>query len=215
MEMTANERAIALNIVNQFMKMGFSEEYHRPQNWSMYEWFDKNNLHKSGYVYASGATKAVFFADTLKNWVLKVALPDIDVAERDYCRLEYDNYVEAKKAGLSHYFATTEFIAEVGGVRFYAQEKVYVDEEVDGFVYDTLKQEYERDGSNYDPDGLWDEIDSMDGYSKVMYVYDDSALGDFIDRFHINDLHGGNFGRRSDGEFVMIDFSGYGAHVWR
>ena len=213
MKATSWERDIALRIVDLIINKGFAEPfYSEARPYSMWDWLDKHGLFQQGFQYADGATKGVIFHEDLDDWVIKFRLPR-EFAEKDYCTREYENYVLAEEAGLDYYFATTEYLCEREGIIFYLQEQVICDEEVDSDIYDKLQCRYEESGTPYDNDSLWEEVEELDAYERVMLLYNNEALANFISQRHINDLHCGNFGMAGD-HYVMIDYSGFGSGVW-
>ena len=209
------ERDIAINVVESMIRSGLSALYtaeRRP--YGLWDWLDDNKLFEQGISYADGATKAVIFHDDLDSYVIKFRLPREDPS-MDYCAREYDNYVLAEEAGLSYYFAETEYLCEREGIVFYLQEQVICDEaEVDGEICSKLQCQYEESNTPYDLDSLWSEVDEMSAYDRTMLLYDNKALSDFIVARRINDLHGGNFGMAGD-HYVILDYSGFGPGVWR
>ena len=208
------ERDIALDIVDFIINKGFAESFYAEKKpYSMWDWFDKHELfNEGGFQYNDGATKGVIFHEKLDGWVIKFRLPPED-PKKDYCAREYENYVAAKDAGLEYYFAATEYLCEREGICFYLQEQVICDEEVDSDIYDKLQCQYEESGTPYDNDSLWNEVEELSSYDRVMLLYGDAALADFISEHHINDMHCGNFGLAGD-HYVMVDFSGFGSQVW-
>ena len=213
MSATSWERDIAINIVESLIRNGLSALYtakFRP--YGLWDWLDDNKFFEKGITYADGATKAVIFHSDLDSYVIKFRLPQED-PEKDYCSREYENYVLAEEAGFSYYFAKTEYLCEREGIVFYLQEQVICDEEVDGEICSKLQRQYDEDGTPYDVDSLWSEVDEMDAYERTMLLYGNKELSQFIFDRRINDLHCGNFGMAGD-HYVMIDYSGFGSQVW-
>lgn len=209
MKMSNCERTVAMNIIDLFVQRGFISAFKNTSH-SMYNWMYDNGLLRNGYDYADGATKCVFMYDGLDSWVIKCRYPGM---ERDYCARECENYALAEEAGFGFYFAATEFLCEVDGIAFYVQERVDCDESVDCLIKDRLQCDYEDSNTPYDEDSLWEEVEELDAYSRIMLLYGDEALARFICERRINDLHCGNFGIRGD-SYVMVDFSGFGMAVW-
>lgn len=214
MKASSWERDIALDIVDFIIDKGFAEPFYTEKKpYSLWDWFDKNKLfNEGGFQYNDGATKGVIFHEKLDSWVIKFRLPR-ELAEKDYCAREYENYVAAEDAGLEYYFAATEYLCEREGIVFYLQEQVICDEEVDSDIYDKLQCRYEESDTPYDNEDLWNEIEEMNAYERVMLLYGNETLANFISERRINDLHCGNFGLAGD-HYVMIDFSGFGMSVW-
>ena len=207
------EYNIAVDLIDHCIDNGFMDFFHDGQkHYSMWDWFSQSGMFKEGYDYSDGATKGVIFHPELENWVIKFRLPCED-ADKDYCKREYDNYVAAEEAGLEEYFAVTAYLCERNGVCFYLQQKVYCDDTVDCEMHSKLQDRYENSNTPYDQDSLWEELECMDGYERIMVLYENQALANFVHQYHINDLHCGNFGMLN-GYYVMIDFSGFGSQIF-
>ena len=157
-----------------------------------------------------GCTKKVFVLDELANWVIKTDLFDLP-----YCQREADNYAAAMRENLAEYFAATFFFAEVDGVKFYIQEALYCHDEFGDDLSCEISNacfNYLRESSSYeDDDEVWYAVEEMDDLDRVFALIPcaPSRIERFISCHEINDLHEGNFGRRG-GEYVIMDFSGYG-----
>ena len=205
MKMTMDERSSLLKIVNTLLNAGLAAALDDEKSkYGLYHWYRDAGLKDFGISYADGATKAVFI-DSELDWVIKVSLRD---TTRNYCAREYENYCLAEEAGLDYYFAACDFLAEIDGIAFYAQEYVECDDGVDSTIYESLRASYEDEGSEYNDEDLWCEAQEIDGYDRIMVLYGNRKLAKFIDEHHINDLHCGNFGIAGD-HYVMIDYSGY------
>lgn len=212
MKMSKEERALALEYINLFVAKGLVEFYKKSRaerRSSLWDWYDDAKLENSGFNYADGATKTVLINDEL-DWVIKFVRPD---EERDWCGREYENYVLAEEAGLGYYFAATEYLCEVEGIRFYAQEMVICDESVDSSIADSYERRLQERGEEYDIDSIWEDIENMDAADRVELLYGNTELCQFVWDRRINDLHCGNFGIAGD-RYVMIDYSGFGRRVW-
>ena len=205
------ERDTALDLVDMLIDYHLMDAYASRSTSSLWDWFDSMHMENLGFTYASGATKAVFFHRDLHDWIIKVVLPDEQ--NNDYCRREWENYLAAEQAGLSQYFAATEYLTTVNGIAFYIQEKVFVDESVDSSIYDSASAERAARGEEIDEDALWDEVYDMEADERVELLYKNPKLTHFILSRHINDLHCGNFGMRG-GEYVLIDYSGFGLQAF-
>ena len=82
----------------------------------------------------------------------------------------------AEEAGLAHYFPETIYLGEFYGRPFYVQQKADCDEDqVTSDWYERLRDRYDEDGEEYDPDCLWDEIDCMDDDEKAFLSFHDRA----------------------------------------
>lgn len=207
MAMNTHERDIAMDAIELFMQHGFMEAFSN-SNGTMWDW--SQNCGLDGLQYTDGATKCVFFWDELTDWVIKCRLPS---EKLDYCSREYDNYRAAVEQGFEYYFAAVEYLCEVNGITFYAQSRVECDEDVDSCLCEKLMCSYEESGTPYNEDLVWDEIEAMDSYERMILLYNNTLLANFVSARRINDLHCGNFGTAGD-HYVMIDFSGFGSAVW-
>lgn len=200
MKMSMEDRKIAMEMVQKLLNCGIIEAItNKKAKYGIYNWYRETTLRQDGISYADGATKAVFI-DSVFNWVIKISLPGND---GDYCAREYENYCLATERGLDYYFAACDRLIEIDGITFYAQQYVECDEGVDSEIYEKI-----RPDSDNDVDTLWREVEEMEAWDRVMALYNDDALGQFIEERRINDLHCGNFGIAGD-HYVMIDYSGW------
>ena len=135
----------------------------------------------------------------------------------DYCEREAYFYEEAEEAGLSEFFAKTEYYGRTkNGVPFYVSEKVA---DTDYYRY-----HYDNDGDSKYKDRL-DMLKLVNELYKK-YYYETTRLWlldaiswygldktenllKFLQDNNINDLHGGNVGRRANGAPVIFDYSGF------
>ena len=209
MKMSLSDHNTAIKFIWKLLDAGLAAQMADKENHYLYDWFRKASL-GNGISFADGATKAVFISFDF-DWVIKVNLPG---EEFDWCGREYENYRLAEERGLGYYFAASEFLGEFEGIKFYAQEYVDCDEGVDSEIYDSLKARYKSSDNDVDDDCLWGEVEELDAEARVELLYNDDALVRFIWERRINDLHCGNFGIKGD-HYVMIDYSGFGAGVFR
>ena len=210
MKMSMEERNVALNLVNTLLKMGLSEYFHSDKaSNDLYDWFRENNLANMGFEYFSGATKCVLTHEEF-DWVIKFRYPG---EKKDYCAKEYENYIAAEKAGFAYYFAACDYLCQHDDINFYVQERVECTEDVDSVIYENLLLEYKEEGSEYDEDNIWYEVEDMESHDRMVALYGNHDLADFVENHRINDLHNGNFGVIGD-HYVMIDYSGFGYRVW-
>lgn len=191
---------------------GMAEYFHTHfhDKTDMCDWVRKSGVEeKLNLYYTSGATKGVIVpADG--DYVIKFNL----IGETcNYCGREYENWCLAEEAGLSQYFAETIYLTSCGKMVFYAQRMAVCDETAEDSMYYTLRDRYEADHCEYDVDNLWNIIDEMEADERVELLFGNDKLCDFIRSRHINDLHGANFGM-IDGQFVLIDYSGFGRQVF-
>ena len=149
-----------------------------------------------------GSSKVCFWDRFLGDWVIKVGLRNLSM---NYAEVEYEVYLEAKKCELEQYFPITIFLGELEGIKFYLQQRAeYAPEQVHSKLIERVS---ELEG--YDSYTLaWNVADDLETEDRVMFLFEDERLADFILSNGINDLHEGNFGY-IDGELVIIDFSGW------
>ena len=101
----------------------------------------------------------------------------------------------------------TIYLGNFGGRAFYVQQRADCNEDqVSSDWYERLRDQYEEDGEEYDPDCLWDEIDGMD--ERAMLMFSDGRFSHFLWEHGVGDFHEGNFGY-INGCVVLVDFSGY------
>lgn len=210
--MTINERQIAYDLIN---KVSSLDLYGALCTNNFFDWRDDNTdtLADNGIVIHSGCSKGVIVSDLLPNWVIKFNLP----CATDYCKLEYENYLSAKEEGFAEYFATTGKFDEVDNeLVFYYQERADVDSDyIEDVFFTSMSNSFHRgEYSDLSDDEFIEEV-----YSAVCEQTETEALravfgevpglDDFFYDHGINDLHSGNFGVKSTGVIVCIDFSGF------
>ena len=205
--LTDYEREVAITLVKALCEYGLAEnlaEYgeHGTENWFWY-----NKLSEMGFWASGGATKACIGHEDLPGWVIKVGYTK--GVSKDYATYEYSVYCAAEEAGLEYYFPKTVYLGECCGRAFYAQQKADCDEnQVTSDWYERLRDRYDEDGEEYDPDYLWDELDCMEAEDKARLCFGDEALCSFLWEHKVGDLHEGNFGYIR-GCLVIVDFAGY------
>lgn len=210
---TKQEVDFAVNLVNELVGLGMFECMESHGECGLCNWMFENNLHRLGYSWGSGVTKACISHTDLANWVIKVRFKD---TKRDYCSIEYNNYLSAVEEKLEGYFPFTDFLCEKEGFSFFIQERAEcnedTEEEVSSCWYESAREELIWDGE--DPQGEWfmdrvcDLVDDYDDLEKANIIFGNDKLTRFLQRNRITDLHQGNFGI-IDGNIVIIDFSGY------
>jgi hypothetical protein len=110
---------------------------------------------------------------------------------------------------MTEFFPQTFFLGRFDGRDYYIQERAECDEDaISSECYNQICSSYEEDGNECSPEWVWDEVDGLDDDERVNLLFHNSELIDFLYEHEINDLHEGNFGR-INGNFVIIDFSGY------
>ena len=205
--LSIQDREIAITIVNALVEYGLTDHLAQYGEHGTENWFFDNNLINAQFRMGSGATKVCISHPDLEGWVIKVGYTQ--GVKHDYATIEYNNYCKAEEAGLAQYFPETIYLGEFDGRAFYVQVECDCDEDqVTSDWYERLRDGYDEDGEEYDPDCLWDEIDGMDDDQKAFLMFRDSELCSFLWENGIGDLHEGNFGYYR-GCAVIIDFSGY------
>lgn len=178
---------------------------------------------------ATGATRMVFGLDDNPGYVFKILKDRSDI---DYNASEAFIYERACYAQLEEWFAWTEKVEtiEVNGIKtdIYVMEYCEVNSEaLEANSLDVAVKEYLADNntsleemSEEEKEHMysWLEEDSgtPEGICHYMYsIYDAeemNALYDFIDHYHINDTHCGNWGWRGE-HMVLIDFGGFERNI--
>lgn len=205
--LSIQEREIAITIINALVEYGLTDHLAQYGEHCTEDWFYHNKLSRLGFGASGGATKSCIWHRDLENWVIKVA--HTEHVKYNYATIEYENYIKACEAGLGRYFPETWCLGTFGGQVFYIQQRCDCDEgQVSSDWYERLRDEYDEEGTEYDVDCLWDEIDAMDDYEKAMLMFQDRELCDFLWHNDIGDLHEGNFGYLR-GCPVIVDFSGF------
>ena len=200
-----------------------------------YEYVDRYLLKqdpKLAFYSATGASKYVITLPDV-NWVLKIpfygtmleeyneetdeyewvysefdnAVMGEDWTGSDYCSAEVYYWQQAAQYGLAKCFAKTEYIGTIRNTPIYRQEKAMIYDEI-------YHHEYEEDFLEY----IADLCSSVDGYcfSRTwladFYIYYGEeklfTLMRFLQTYHINDLHSGNYGYIK-GRPVLTDYSDF------
>lgn len=207
MKPTINEIEIAKKIINGLIEHDFFDAIVCEDCENFGYWCDehKNYIEKAHLELHCGETKGCIISDELPNWVIKVGFITEDT--EDYCAIEADNFIDVVKKGLEEFFAAIYEICDIPlpesfsfkrYVTFFMQEKAEPDEEKTS----STCSEYTGTDDNSD----YDRLESLfEGYKND----DFEKLIEFIDDWHINDLHSGNFGYTKDGKVKIIDYSGY------
>ena len=168
------------------------------------------------FEFFSGATKGVFSVMTATE-VLPYVIKFPNIAYNvNYCQLEANYYADAEKEGLEGYFAECfpigtplDRIHKDFDLPFYLQRWCDVDSyETESDAADILM---EVNDWYDDIDDALMEVSGVHGKDyTIVYalISDDTHLDDFLFTHDIGDLHGANFGKL-DGDYVMVDYSGY------
>lgn len=129
----------------------------------------------------------------------------------DYCEVEYKVYQAAKKKGLEKFFAETMRIEDSP---VYIQEAY--EESLDDSWDSSISEEIRARVVNIQSDDPLYQLSLRVSEETLMVLINQNseedliALGGFLDRFDINDLHEGNSGW-FHGRLKFIDFCGYGS----
>ena len=210
----------ANDLLDELFSLGFEETinpkmgYYRAQKLDDWCRANKKYIKTHGLKFYHGITK-ICIVDPLNNdWVIKINF--IIPNESDFCNIEADNYKKACENGLQDYFAATYKISYPCKTTVCLQEQVKPKEDyIDSLFYNAAssefyKEDYENeddyfDDANYRVDDFTEEdrITAIYGFSPEI-----SRLINFIYDNEICDLHAGNWGTNSQGDIVMIDYSG-------
>ena len=205
--LTDYEREVAIVLVEALCEYGLADNLAQYGEHCTENWFWHNGLGKMGFCASGGATKVCISHSDLHNWVIKVGYTER--VSKDYATYEYNVYRSAQEAGLTQYFPETIYLGEFYGRPFYIQQEADCDEEqITSDWYERLRDQYDEDGEEYDPDCLWDELDCMETEDKARLCFGNEALCSFLWEHAVGDLHEGNFGYIR-GCLVIVDFSGY------
>ena len=205
--LTDYEREVAITLVEALCEYGLTENLAQYGEHGTENWFWHHNLRDAGFWASSGATKACIGHSDLCGWVIKVGYTEN--VRKDYATYEYNVYCAAEEAGLARYFSKTVYLGEFCGRAFYVQQKADCDEDqVTSDWYERLRDRYNEDGEEYDPDCLWDELDGMEAEDKARLCFGDEELCSFLWEHRVGDLHEGNFGYIR-GCLVIVDFAGF------
>jgi hypothetical protein len=209
--LTKVEREIAIAMVEALVEYGLNENLYAYGRNGAQNWFLNEGLECAGFGASAGETKICIWHGDLTNWVIKVGFVGNGYGGRikNHAAMEYNVYCKAEEAGLAHYFPETIYLGEFGGHSFYIQQWAECSEEgVSSEWYARLQDQYDEEGSDYDSDDLWCEIDNMTDDEKAMLTFNDKELCSFLWRNGVGDLHEGNFGF-VNGCLTIVDFSGY------
>lgn len=200
----------------------------------------KGVLADDSYCLASGVTKLVIIPE-LCDFVFKVSfngyyyqqyddnkLEDEDSYafeqfagsggsdSSDYCLAEYEKYQDLRAAGVSMFFAETEFAGVTkDGSRIFIQEKAYPRSH--GNSSKKASQESKdrvKSMESHNELNLFDYIYDTDWWALALECYGEDALQaleEYIqkDDSPLQDMHDENFGYRLDGTPCIIDFTDY------
>ena len=198
---------------------------------SFYDGFGKiaNRINDYHIDLTAGATKGVIISKDV-NFVFKIPFFEDDCGTEfnyDYCDLEVFNYNKAKKNQLNQFFSRTAYFDTIkteGGSRIpvYIQSKAIAFEDL--YLYDEddriLDKYYDRTVDKCPTKYLSQKANSYTGTYRLpllwindfIEIYGEDNfdnLGEFLDKYGINDLHRGNIGYDEDAFPIIFDFSGF------
>lgn len=214
MKLTELDKIELFELVKEYFGW-FSADFRDDRHCYFWDAYKERRLDSLGIEYYSGAVKYCVLFPDWEDVVVKFCYDD----EFDYCKREYENYRAAVYEGVEQYFPYTDYLGINNGIRFYVQQMAYVDEcDVYDSLYNILNENGSFDDIPYEDDDYakgeyisgW--IDDLEAEERVELLFGDNRLVEFINQYHINDLHDGNFGKIDDA-FVIIDFSGYGHYA--
>lgn len=207
--------------IKKLMKeYNFSELFRDPEY--AIEWLTdkkRNALEEDGYFIDSGATRIVIGHEDW-DFVFKFLYDWSD--DIDYCANELFIYNEAKKEGLSDYFAKCEYVGMYYATPIYAMERCDCDsDQLSSESYRTMFKKW----CAYNDRAEDDEVAQEEFYNESDYDCDDqegmlelaedywgwaetNRMIDFMDRYVVNDCHAGNWGK-IDSQLVIVDYAGY------
>ena len=167
-----------------------------------------------------GASRLVLW-DENYDYVIKIPLSMYD---EKYCQHEVEIYAAAVDKGLEHHFGWCECFLEPTD----CSVGIYVMEYLDGcedliyhdawtYAYEHYCEENHLDSSSEEIaedyinsyDGDKDNEILMDYFKSEMDIKEATLFERFIDRWHINDLHVGNYLLRNN-KMVICDYAGWG-----
>lgn len=165
---------------------------------------------KTDFSVSYGATKViVYFNNT--DWVIKAPIP----GSFDYCRVEAENWIRAKREGVGYAFAPCFYYGRPYGTPIYIQRRIQKD--LDEMVYQLYQYVSNKmpigedeDKEDY-TDRLYAEIDTNlcdNDRIEIFFGSEGAQIVDFVCKYNINDLHEGNFGYLKD-KLVIFDYSGF------
>lgn len=174
--------------------------------------------------WAAGMTKFVFSIPCVDNYVFKIPFltrfwykgtdKEKRIPQRDYCKLEAENYRLAEQEGVSDFFAETAYLCTFNDVPIYISEDASIK------------------ALNYDSHFVWDKVSNKSKKWSCMHIRRQQSFGfvddelepiawladkvdllkiinllDFFREYKIEDIHSENFVYTKDG-ILIIDYSG-------
>ena len=231
MKPTEHEIDLATSIITNLFQHNFkfALTYHRApdEKYGFYGFETWLRAHQEEFDcdWYSGETKVCIAPYILENWVIKVDF-DRNSCPEDYyeyyqlisfCEQELITYEKAVSNNLQSFFAPIYKIGTINDATFYLQEKVFPDADVVMNSFENYSkyfvEEEEYDDNVEYLDAVSEYASELDDEDRLRAMFDDyegvEELIEFINENEINDLHEGNYGRKSDGNWVIFDYSGY------
>lgn len=224
--LSEQERKDIDNVINKLIKYNIKQPAHREgpyiKSLGFPAWTNRNKywLIDNNIFFDSGASKMVFSAHTIKNWVIKIPFLFSEktcTGSRNLlnaCETEAQVYAKAVLNGVDKYFAPMFYYKTADGIPFYLQRKAECETEritdtVRRYVSKSYKREYFETDEDYEAEIICD-MDEMNDEEALCAFFNgwNNELIDFLDENEINDFHLGNFGF-IDEQPVIIDYSGY------
>lgn len=149
------------------------------------------------------------YDEEVYNWTSFCCAEGSD--NKDYCLSEYEKFLNLKKEHLNCFVAKTLLYKVCNGIRIFIQEKVVPEEDTIESHYPSLesqklaKQLKNTKGLNMDTEWIANCLEVY-GTFKVNKFLDYCSN---IDLSILDDMHSGNYGYRTNGTPVLIDYSNY------
>lgn len=198
-------------------------QYGKEPSWEcgIYDWIDNHyeTYNEKNIYFYTGLTKLCIVMKDNKDWVIKLALVRDNVPVFDchsnFCELEARNFEAAEQRGLDKYFAAEYEVGTINDIKVFMQEYVEMNEDlICNSCFDYVKEGYDEDDFETHDDyinAIYSEADYLEDEEKIKaLMWDDcDELIEFINDYHINDLHNGNWGINKNGKIVLVDYSGF------
>ena len=168
-----------------------------------------------GLIYRHGVTKFCLYDP---HWDKVLKFTRFRSVIDDYCTIEYENFLNAKKIGIDKIFLPVERVATLSsGIHVYAQTRFSSDfEHLPRPVYHSIKtkvnatrhgkifhKSYGNVYQSYHIEDIW--------YARAYQIYGKRFMKEleaFTNRYRIGDLHSENVGFLGKMP-IILDFSGY------
>lgn len=201
----------AIELMAKFEATGFFELPAR-RNWEAWKEWDvkyKSVIEDMGCQIFAGCSKTCL---VFKDFPYVIKFDTLET--NNDCAIEYENYLEAEKAGLAHYFAKTELLCKKHGRTFTLQQKVSMNGEIHSLLYEVIDAQTDEYGFAKEADREYSieaDIADMEDEERIYSLLGHSLgvmkLIQFIRERGIDDLHEENWGLFEDYP-IITDFSG-------